>query len=226
MIPIISKLMSVVLDILFPHSDVESCIEELGYSFPAHISHSKLQLSNDNSYKIRVLSLSDYGDKRISALIYALKYYGNKKAIRIIANILGDYLLEEISSLKTFYPNSCVYILPMPLHKKRRRERGFNQIEAILDIVKIRYPEIRQYINYNILIKHKETRSQTTLSKKERLENLAGSLTLNKGINLKGSYVILVDDVLTTGATVIEAYKTLSKAGIREVRVITIAKTI
>ncbi len=111
-------------------------------------------------------------------------------------------------------------IVPVPLNIKRLRERGFNQS---LLIAKVISKNIGVPLLMDILLKKKETPPQIGLSAKERLLNLKNSFEV-KG-DIKGLRLFLVDDVMTTGATVTECSKELMKARAKEVIVLTIARS-
>lgn len=111
-------------------------------------------------------------------------------------------------------------ILPVPLSKKGLISRGFNQS---LLISKILSEEINIPLFINALIKTKDTMPQIGLNAKQRMKNVKGAFAANSDI--KGLKLLLVDDVMTTGATARECAKTLIKAGAKEVVVITLARS-
>ncbi|PIP24812.1 MAG: hypothetical protein COX34_02210 [Candidatus Nealsonbacteria bacterium CG23_combo_of_CG06-09_8_20_14_all_36_12] len=105
-------------------------------------------------------------------------------------------------------------LIPIPLHKRRRRWRGFDQAEEISK-------EISNYFGLptlnNILIRKKETLPQVDLEGKEREENIKGAfICLNQGV-VQGRKIFLVDDIYTTGATMEEAARVLKEAGAKQI---------
>lgn len=138
-----------------------------------------------------------------------MKFYGIKR----LAYPLGRLLLNlEIPE--------CDGIVPVPLSKKSLRERGFNQ--ALLMAV-VLSKELKIPLYMDILFKKKDTPQQLGLNAKERLKNLKGAFAVRGEIdNLR---LLLIDDVMTTGATARESSKTLIKAGADEVIVITLARS-
>ncbi len=112
-------------------------------------------------------------------------------------------------------------IIPVPLHPKKERQRGFNQAQVIAkylaDSRGIELVEGR-------LIKIRNVPPQTSLEVKDRKKNVLGAFRVIKGEYLKGKVVLLVDDVYTTGATIRESSRALKKAGVKEVRAVTIAR--
>ncbi len=226
-----------IADLIFPYSTDEQIVANLNRIFPIHISTYRIHIK-DGKHTLHITALSDYGNHKISALIRTLKYVGNKEAVYIIATALGEYLLETVASYKIVNPGKSLYIVPMPLAKKRLQKRGFNQIEILLKEITKQYPDLAKHIKTRILIKHKETKPQTKLNRKERLQNIKGAFSINKKAFgeldtlhisskskiLKNADIILIDDVITTGSTVIEASKTLLNAGADNIYIITIAR--
>jgi ComF family protein len=158
-----------------------------------------------------ITTLLDYKDPGVSDLIRALKYEYSNHAADICALALADYLREEIASLKAFSPRA-VLVVPMPLHISRVRERGFNQMQKVI----ARLPE--EFRNGTIsatdesaLTRAKATPQQARLSRGERLKNVADAFVSDARV--KNAHVILIDDVTTTGATLVSAGRTLKKAG-------------
>ena len=112
-------------------------------------------------------------------------------------------------------------IIPVPLHKKRYKERGFNQA-ALMAKELAELKEIK--FENTALIKIKNTIPQTSLMAGPRASNVKGAFTLKHKEKIKGKTVILVDDVYTTGATLKECSLTLLKGGVKEVKAVTVAQ--
>ncbi len=143
-------------------------------------------------------------DSNIRVLIHALKY-GNRP---LIGRIIGR---EMAKRLKDLLSNENSLLVPVPLHKKRLRKRGYNQSrlisEGISDITSIPVDE-------SFLTRKTNNVSQTILGSKERAENVMNifcSRTLSESEKSKNVY--LIDDLITTGATSKEACKALRSAG-------------
>src|SRR3989344_8954033 len=81
-----------------------------------------------------ILTILDYRDTAVADLVQSLKYDHSLHAAKLCAALLADYLREEISSLRTF-STKRILLIPVPLHKDRLRERGFNQIERVLQLL-------------------------------------------------------------------------------------------
>lgn len=112
-------------------------------------------------------------------------------------------------------------IIPVPLHPKRKKQRGFNQAQIIAkELARLKGIEHIE----GRLVKIKNVPPQTTLSVKEREKNVSGAFRVVKGRKIKGKVVLLVDDVYTTGSTIRECSSVLRDAGVKEVRALTVAQ--
>lgn len=118
---------------------------------------------------------------------------------------------------------SADIVVPVPLHPKRLRWRGFNQA-VILAREAGRLWKIP--VDPFILVRSRETPPQTQLPEEERRKNMRGAFAVNPGKSVLGKTVLLVDDVYTSGATVNECSRTLLRAGAKEVYVLTLARTV
>lgn len=113
-------------------------------------------------------------------------------------------------------------IIPVPIDKKRKRERGYNQSELMAKEITKSIKNLQ--CQTDNLLKTKTTKPQSTLNKNERKENVKNVYQIKKGDTLKNKRVVLLDDIYTTGSTVNECSKVLKKAGVQNVLVLTIAK--
>ncbi|MDP3710379.1 MAG: ComF family protein [bacterium] len=161
------------------------------------------------------LSPFSYGDEAIKELIHHLKY----NRVRGLAEILADLLKDYLQKYKIWLPKEAL-LIPIPLHKTRQRERGFNQTELI---AKVFTSETSLILAKDVLIKTKPTKSQIELSSEERRKNLSGVFTVSKPQEIQGKTIILLDDVKTTGTTLEEAATTLKSAGAKRVWAMTVA---
>jgi len=114
-------------------------------------------------------------------------------------------------------------ILPVPLHVKRLRQRGFNQVGLLAKALGRR---IGLSVQYDSLVRKHWTEPQTRLNRQERLENVKDAFLVVHGPAIEGKCALLIDDVFTTGTTVNECTKTLKNAGAREVHALTIARAL
>lgn len=133
--------------------------------------------------------------------------------------------LAELAAMafqKQPFPSAEV-ILPVPLHTKRLRERGFNQSGLISGVLgrKLNLP-----VHYDVLIRTHWTKPQTRLSREERLENVKNAFDVSKPSVIKNRSVLLLDDVFTTGTTLNECAKVLKSGGAAQVHALTVARAL
>lgn len=156
-------------------------------------------------------------------LIHLLKYGG----VRPAANVLGRMLAEVIAALAPEFPANSVTVVPVPLHRTKLRQRGFNQAELIARAaVKISPLRERLSLCAGVLERKRETASQIGLTTHQRRENLRGAFGVAQRELVEGGEVLVVDDVYTTGATVSECARVLRRAGATRVWVATVARTL
>jgi ComF family protein len=143
-------------------------------------------------------------DKELQHIIHSIKY--DKRFISGL--YLGKTMGEILSSvIKNWRPD---IIIPVPLHHLKKTERGFNQAYYI---AKGLSKETGIPVNQRIIKRIRYTKSQTTLNLKEREENIDGAFAITRRSNMKGKKILLIDDVITTGATISECGKILLEAG-------------
>ena len=167
---------------------------------------------------------TSYSNGIIRALIHALKYSGTKDALTPLSNIIQQYTSSTIESWKLVLEN-CV-IIPVPLHRRRERVRGFNQAHLIAEVLTQYLRDIGNLqIEHSNLIKIKNTKSQTELGNYEkRVQNVHDSFILKYPERVIGKNVILVDDVYTSGATIREAVSVLKQAGSKKIIAFVVAR--
>jgi ComF family protein len=166
--------------------------------------------------------LFHYKDKKMRAIVWELKYRDNTRPLPHIGKLLYEEILGLISDITIFNNDAEFILLPIPISLKRRSGRGYNQSEYIAKAI------LENDLSHTLLYapqwfeKIKETSEQNkSQSKQERQENLVGCFSADPRID--GKYIILIDDVVTTGSTLLEARKTLLSAGARDVFAFTIA---
>jgi len=136
--------------------------------------------------------------------IQLLKYQGKS----VMAEPLADLMVQAMPMFFGMEDYDC--IVPVPLHKKRRRKRGYNQVELIGEVLSSRtgIP-----MKTHCLIKTVNTPPQVGLSYQERQRNVRGYFDVVNPADLSGKRILLIDDVLTTGATVTESARMLMRKG-------------
>lgn len=112
-------------------------------------------------------------------------------------------------------------IIPVPIHKKRKAQRGYNQTQLIASKIS-KYVEIK--LCDDVLIKSKNTIAQSKLNKNKRKQNIKGAFKILNSEKIQGKNILLFDDIYTTGSTVNECSKILTRAGAKRIGVLTIAK--
>ena len=148
----------------------------------------------------------------LQTLIHQLKYRRRKDIGYYLGSVLGEHLQQQLT------PHFKA-VIPVPLHKKRLLWRGFNQSAVIANGVasKLHLP----VLSGQVLVRSKNTATQTHKSRNERFENVKNAFTVNIGVMPEN--VILVDDVITTGATALSCSNALLSAGCKQVILASIA---
>lgn len=162
-------------------------------------------------------------DGGLRELIHLLKY----QQVRPAAAVLGRMLSEAVSGLEPGWTQNPVLVVPVPLHARKLRQRGFNQSELIArHVLKLGAGSGRLVLRSRILERRRETQSQIGLTRHQRRENLRGSFAVARPEEIAGREILLVDDVFTTGTTVSECARVLQRAGASKVFVATVARTL
>jgi ComF family protein len=171
---------------------------------------------------VKAIAYGSY-DGGLRELIHLLKY----EQVRPAANVLGRMLAEAIGGLETHFTVAPVLVVPVPLHTRKLRQRGFNQSELIARAaLKLRQDGDRYVLSANVLQRRRETKSQIGLTSHQRRENLRGAFVVSKPAEVAEREILLVDDVLTTGTTASECARVLRRAGASKVWVATVARTL
>lgn len=116
------------------------------------------------------------------------------------------------------------YLIPVPIHKKRKKQRGYNQSELVAKAIcdEIKNIKLQSYI----IIKDKNIVPQSSLNQKERIENIKNVYKILNTEKVKNKKILILDDIYTTGSTANECSRILQEAGSKEIGVLTIAKDI
>ena len=163
-----------------------------------------------------VLYFFSYENKFVKDALYYIKNKKDEVNLLALCNVATDLLLEELGDLQTFDSGLDFIIISIPTSKEHVTKRGFNPskiiAQKISELLQIPYKD-------SVLEKTKNTPPQKTLSRTKRLENVKHSMRLNRKYNnaLHGKSVIVIDDIVTTGATLAEAKRELLKNGVRKV---------
>ncbi|MEX2411141.1 MAG: ComF family protein [Candidatus Paceibacterota bacterium] len=191
------------------------------------------KLENTNVYEIVeklnknfwLISISNYKNLMIRNLIHILKYKNKTSSINILNILITKRIKKNNINFKDWI------IIPIPIHKRKERVRGFNQSKLIAKelqkiIIKNKGLDKSPIISTNNLIRTKNTKSQVKLENiEERRRNIKNSFKVINYETIKNKNIILVDDVFTTGSTMKEAVKILRKNGANKILGFVIAKT-
>lgn len=153
-------------------------------------------------------------DEKSKKLIHAFKYYDK--------TVLGEKFAEMLVARYREEIEGSDLILPVPMHKLKRLLRMYNQAGVLALALGAR---VGKPVMHDVLVKKKWTSAQTLLPRAARLKNVAGSIVARRAEAVRGKKVILVDDVMTTGASVSACAAVLKRAGAREVMVLSVAAT-
>lgn len=150
-------------------------------------------------------------DGALRKLIHLFKFEG----VHTLARPLGDFLKQSLPREQRFDA-----VVPMQLHWRRRWQRGFNQSELLArEIARHWHIPVR-----NLVRRKKATAPQAGLTSAQRRKNVQGAFELKRRVRLDGLSILLVDDVLTTGATASSCARVLKRAGAKRVALITLAR--
>jgi ComF family protein len=152
-------------------------------------------------------SIYQFNDE-MRGIIHHLKYADRVSLVKPLGPALRDCIAAEGFVAEV--------VLPVPLHRARARERGFNQAELLAR-------QLGLNVNTRLLRRRKNTPSQTGLSRSQRTLNLSAAFEVR---GRPPESVLVVDDVYTTGSTLHEVAKTLKRAGVQRVEVLTVARVL
>ncbi len=156
-------------------------------------------------------------DGKLKDAIYELKYAFKTFVADSLGPLLADFCLGILGGNREFL------VMPVPLHTKRLRQRGFNQSLLLARYVA---DALHAELAYLSLVRIKFTQPQTGLKKKERRKNVSKAFEVKSSDSIKGRNILLVDDVATTGSTLNECARVLKKAGCREVFAVVLARAV
>ena len=194
------------------------CLYDLPYTDFHSNPHNRVakQLWSRLPFEAAMAMLYFKKGTKIQNLIHNLKYNGKTEVGHQLGNLLGEKLL-----LSEHY-KAIDYIIPVPLHPKKERTRGYNQSLYIAEgIAEVLGASVRK----NLLIRKKITDTQTRKSRFIRYENMLSVFELFKAEQLQHKHVLLVDDVVTTGATIEACGHALHTGGIKKLSIACIAFT-
>jgi ComF family protein len=167
-----------------------------------------------NGHFTKARALAHY-EGILPEIISRFKYRGDSRLAKPLGDLLADYEDPDFSF------RDYRLVVPVPLHPRRLRRRGFNQSLLLARRISRRYS---LPLNFTALRRIRATAPQTELSGAERQKNIRGAFAVFHEKTIAEKTILLIDDVFTTGATVEECAKVLLKAGARQVDVLTLAR--
>ncbi|MDQ7815496.1 MAG: phosphoribosyltransferase family protein [Melioribacteraceae bacterium] len=153
-------------------------------------------------------------DKPLQHLIHSLKYEDNFNAGIYLGRKIGKLLLDKLTK---WNPD---LIIPVPLHRLKKAERGYNQSYFIAKGIK---SVLNIPVDANIIKRHRFTNTQTELSLEKRKENIKHAFVIKKKKVVEGKNIIIIDDVITTGATISECAALLKLNGAADLFALSVA---
>jgi ComF family protein len=190
-----------IFDFIFPPTETELELRELSISDV----FTKLPLATPTEFPF-IHSLFSYQNPLVKELVWQIKYKRNKHAI----SIAGHSLYTKLSNLE-----GIVTLIPVPISKSRRRERGYNQSELIVNEI-IGIDSNKFKVDFSLIKRNIDIEKQTFKNKNERIENtrdIFEVLRLPNGLEK----IVIIDDVSTTGSTINEIKNVLLGAGFNDI---------
>ena len=211
-VDIVKRTISAILNLVYP-KNCFSCGKNGAYFCRSCLKNLELVLPPRQSLQglcsgglDGLIAIGSSKNKSLFKAIKFLKYNGIKEVAFDLSGILAERIKSEIPDWK-----SGIIFSPIPLHPARERSRGFNQAELLAEATA---EKLGVALKTGLLKKIKDTPPQArTSSRKQRFENIRGSFEVAPDPVLKEARIVLIDDVLTTGATMSEAASALKKAG-------------
>lgn len=222
----ISRLCSNLIDFILPNTCIvcakeiednlvcDDCLNLVEYPKAPLCPHCGRPIDDTRTcHYCRYEKILDYGRAfalyvpPVDKMIHHLKYLGKTK----LANFWGIGMAGVLKN--DFYLRNADFLTPVPLFWWKHLRRGYNQAELLSKIISLE----SSIPILDCLVRTKNTRTQTRLDHKKRKENVKGAFKLKKGITLRDKKIIIIDDVMTSGATIKECAKVLKDAGAKEI---------
>lgn len=183
---------------------------------PALLGKIHPECQNRKTHLAGLLVAADYHKKSVQSLIWNLKYQSASDITETLSLLLTDFLVSQ--DLLDYFAAGLV--IPVPLHKKRLRLRGFNQADLLA-----RHLASKLGLEFRaILKKTRNTPRQVDLSRAERQQNVENSYFAPEHSSLRERKILLIDDVATTGATLNECARVLKERGASEIWALVVAR--
>jgi len=229
-----------IIDSLFPLSPVEQEV------FDMNVERAKKVLPPAPPTPLPdTFSIFHYKDERVQKIIWNIKYKKSRRGL----SLASYFMVQSLRKFSTEHQDDTFLLVPIPITQKRRKERGYNQCELIIESMQKIFTEkdCQKFIYEKNLLSRKVHKDRQTLKNRaNRLESAKGifavdeilakkiktdfarklegqSIHKSNRVGIDSIYVIVIDDVITTGSTIKEAMDTLKNSGFKKVTGISIA---
>ena len=209
------KFFRVLLDLLLPKRDTHEASSATTLTHVGKVRAPGLFQTASGPIE----ALLPYREPRIRALILETKFHESGHAITLLGTVLGEYLSSI--AIDTQFETTHIVLVPIPLSKRRHAERGYNQVERILHAA-LPFLTPQFSVKPELLRRVRDTPPQTTLNRQERLRNMENAFQIEGEIHPRYTYIV-IDDVSTTGATLVVAAQTLREGGATHVTALALA---
>jgi ComF family protein len=208
------------------HAACRACLESL----PWHSAQSCPQCGLNSDGNICGSCLNNPPDFDATKAVFLYAYPIDAMMLRYkygdslnLGDTFAEFLAEKVNVEDCL--KNIDLIIPMPMHPQRLKERGFNQA---IEIAKVLAKNCKEKLDYKSTIRQTLTPPQASLPLKERVKNIKGAFKVNadKLVKIQGKRIAIIDDVMTTGASLNELAKTLKKAGASHVECWVITRTL
>lgn len=217
MLKTLKKYLNIILDSIAPRREKAVLVENINWE-----TIHDLKPAPPVEHKPWIHPLFHYKDPIVKAIVWELKYKENTLSLQYIGKVFYEEILPIVSDILLFNSSAQFLLMPIPISTSRKIERGYNQSEYIAKAILSYDTEHLLLYAPQWLEKIKDTEIQSkSASRSERIRNLIDCFRANPQVEDK--YIILIDDVVTTGCTLSEARSTLLTAGAREIIAFTIA---
>lgn len=192
------------------------CLHQLPHTGFQHLPNNPIENIFIGRVPLKAAHSEFYFSKGqlIQHLIHELKYKKNKEIGHYLGQIMGNQLLQSSRFAH------LDYIIPLPLYPEKEFKRGYNQAEVICNGIS---ESMQVAVMRNNIIRHRFTETQTKKHRAERWNNVSGSFAIKDNNLLTGKKILLVDDVITTGATIEACCETILLIPAVEISVATLA---
>lgn len=204
-----------IIDAIFPVREDVAAARSLDEATLARAFHPRL------AREAWIVALFPYRDADVRAFVRATKFYGETTVLPVVGQISAEYLLETIEEKRRMSGWDVPLLVPMPLSPRRERERGYNQVARFAEAM---LPHLEGAVSYAPRALDREHReSQVRKKHASRADNIYGAFFVPDRASIAERQVILLDDVVESGATMKDARRALTAAGVTDVLGIAIA---